>query len=202
MQTTASSISPLDSSSKPFSKLVLLNIEKHLKMKKIVSLLGIMFLAAGFAMAQKYAFVDTEYILNRIPSYKAAQDQLDKQAEDWQTEIETMYDEIEKMYKDFQSEKVLLTEDMQVRREEEIVNREKEVKELQQKYFGRDGSLFKKRQELIKPIQDEVYKAVKEIATEGNFAVIFDTASGANMLYTNPKYDKSDDVLEKLGYKN
>jgi outer membrane protein len=171
-------------------------------MKKIVSLLGIMFLAAGFAMAQKYAFVDTEYILNRIPSYKAAQDQLDKQAEDWQTEIETMYDEIEKMYKDFQSEKVLLTEDMQVRREEEIVNREKEVKELQQKYFGRDGSLFKKRQELIKPIQDEVYKAVKEIATEGNFAVIFDTASGANMLYTNPKYDKSDDVLEKLGYKN
>jgi outer membrane protein len=171
-------------------------------MKKIVSLLGIMFLAAGFALAQKYAFVDTEYILNRIPSYKAAQDQLDKQAEDWQTEIETMYDEIEKMYKDFQSEKVLLTEDMQVRREEEIVNREKEVKQLQQKYFGRDGSLFKKRQELIKPIQDEVYQAVKEIATEGNYAVIFDTASGANMLYTNPKYDKSDDVLEKLGYKN
>ena len=148
------------------------------------------------------AFVDTEYILNRIPSYKAAQDQLDKQAEDWQNEIQGMYDEIDKMYKDFQSEKVLLTEDMKVKREEEIVNKEKEVKDLQQKYFGRDGSLFKKRQELIKPIQDEVYKAVKEIAAEGNYAVIFDTASGANMLYTNPKYDKSDDVLEKLGYKN
>jgi outer membrane protein len=171
-------------------------------MKKIVSLLGIMFLAAGIAMAQKYAFVDTEYILNRIPSYKAAQDQLDKQAEDWQNEIQGMYDEIDKMYKDFQSEKVLLTEDMKVKREEEIVNKEKEVKDLQQKYFGRDGSLFKKRQELIKPIQDEVYKAVKEIAAEGNYAVIFDTASGANMLYTNPKYDKSDEVLEKLGYKN
>ncbi|MFC2112489.1 OmpH family outer membrane protein [Bacteroidota bacterium] len=171
-------------------------------MKKIISLLGIMFLLTGFGLAQKYAFVDTEYILTRIPSYKAAQEQLDKMAEDWQTEIETAYTEIEKMYKDFQAEKVLLTEEMKIRREEEIVSREKEVKQLQQKYFGRDGSLFTKRQELIKPIQDEVYRAVKEIAVEGNYAVIFDTASGANMLYTNPKYDKSDDVLEKLGYKN
>jgi len=171
-------------------------------MKKIVSFLGIMFLAAGFAVAQKYAFVDTEYILNRIPSYKAAQEQLDKLASDWQEEIETSYGEIEKMYKDFQAEKVLLTEEMKIRKEEEIVNRENEVKQLQQKYFGRDGNLFNKRQELIKPIQDEVYQAVKEIAAEGNYAVIFDTASGANMLYTNPKYDKSDDVLEKLGYKN
>ncbi len=171
-------------------------------MKKIISLLGIVFLAAGLGLAQKYAFVDTEYILNRIPSYKAAQDQLDKMAEDWQGEIELMYDEVEKMYKDFQAEKVLLTEEMKMRKEEEIINREKEIKELQQKYFGRDGSLFKKRQELVKPIQDELYNAVKEIAVEGNYAVIFDTASGANMLYTNPKYDKSDDVLEKLGYKN
>ena len=171
-------------------------------MKKIVSFLGIMILATGIAVAQKYAFVDTEYILTRIPSYKAAQDQLDKLASDWQEEIETSYGEIEKMYKDFQAEKVLLTEEMKTRKEEEIVNRENEVKQLQQKYFGRDGNLFNKRQELIKPIQDEVYQAVKEIAAEGNYAVIFDTASGANMLYTNPKYDKSDDVLEKLGYKN
>ena len=171
-------------------------------MKKLISLLGIMLLAAGITTAQKYAFVDTEYILNRIPSYKAAQDQLDKLAADWQTEIETAYTEIEKMYKDFQAEKVLLTEEMKVRKEEEIINREKEVKQLQQKYFGRDGSLFTKRQELIKPIQDEVYTVIKEIAVEGSFAVIFDTASGANMLYTNPKYDKSDDVLERLGYKN
>ena len=91
---------------------------------------------------------------------------------------------------------------MKTRKEEEIINRENEVKQLQQKYFGREGSLFKKRQELIKPIQDEVYRTVKEIATEGSYAVIFDTASGANMLYTNAKYDKSDEVLEKLGYKN
>ncbi len=91
---------------------------------------------------------------------------------------------------------------MKRKREEEIINREKEVKELQNKYFGREGELFKKRQELIKPIQDEVYNAVKEIAVEGNYAVIFDTASGVSLLYTNPKYDLSDDVLEKLGYKN
>ena len=91
---------------------------------------------------------------------------------------------------------------MRIKKEEEIIEKEKAVKQLQNTYFGRDGSLFKKRQELVKPVQDEVFRVVKEIATEGNFAVIFDTASGANMLYTNPKYDKSDEVLEKLGYKN
>ena len=171
-------------------------------MKRIVSILSILLLATGIGLAQKYAFVDTEYILDRIPAYKAAQDQLDKMAGDWQEEVETMYAGIEKMYQDFQAEKVLLTEEMKTKKEEEIITREKEVKDLQQNYFGRDGSLFDKRQELIKPIQDELYRAVKEIATEGNYAVIFDTASGANMLYTNPKYDKSDDVLEKLGYKN
>jgi outer membrane protein len=171
-------------------------------MKKIASILSIILLATGIGLAQKYAFVDTEYILDRIPAYKAAQDQLDKMAQDWQEEVETMYAGIEKMFQDFQAEKVLLTEEMKTKKEEEIINKEKEVKDLQQKYFGRDGNLFDKRQELIKPIQDEVYKAVKEIASEGNYAVIFDTASGANMLYTNPKYDKSDEVLEKLGYKN
>ena len=171
-------------------------------MKRIASILSILLLATGISLAQKYAFVDTEYILDRIPAYKAAQDQLDKMAQDWQEEVETMYGGIEKMYQDFQAEKVLLTEEMKTKKEEEIITREKEVKDLQQKYFGRDGNLFDKRQELIKPIQDEVYRAVKEIASEGNYAVIFDTASGANMLYTNPKYDKSDEVLEKLGYKN
>jgi outer membrane protein len=171
-------------------------------MKRLASILSIFLLATGIGLAQKYAFVDTEYILDRIPAYKAAQDQLDKLAQDWQEEIETMYGGIEKMYQDFQAEKVLLTEEMKTKKEEEIITKEKEVKDLQQKYFGRDGNLFDKRQELIKPIQDEVYRAVKEIASEGNYAVIFDTASGANMLYTNPKYDKSDDVLEKLGYKN
>jgi outer membrane protein len=170
-------------------------------MKKITTTIAILILFSGLVMAQKYAFVDTEYILDRIPSYKAAQDQLDQMSEEWQAEIETMYDEIEKMYRDYQSEKVLLSEEMKIKQEEEIIQKENEAKELQRKYFGQEGSLYKKRQELIKPIQDEVYLTVKEIANEGNYAVIFDTASGASMLYTDPKYDKSDEVLEKLGYK-
>ena len=171
-------------------------------MKKTLTTITTLVLFTGLVMAQKYAFVDTDYILNRIPSYKAAQEQLDNLSEEWQVEIEAVYDEIEQMYKDYQSEKVLLTEDMKVKKEEEIIQKEQSAKELQRNYFGQEGSLFKERQELIKPIQDDVYRVVKEIATEGNFAVIFDTASGANMLYTDPKYDKSDEVLEKLGYKN
>jgi outer membrane protein len=171
-------------------------------MKRIILNIAALFLLSGFVMAQKYAFVDTDYILNRIPSYKAAQDQLDKLSTEWQTEVENLYTEIEKMYKDYQTEKVLLNEEMRVKKEEEIVTKEQTAKNLQKEYFGRDGSLFKKREELVKPIQDEVYRIVKEIATEGNYAVIFDTASGANMIYTDPKYDKSDEVLEKLGYKN
>lgn len=171
-------------------------------MKKYIALFSVAFLFLSTGMAQKYAFVDTEYILDRIPTYKAAQDQLDKMAEDWQAEIEGMYGEVEQMYKDYQAEKVLLTEEMKKQKEETIISREKEIQDLQQKYFGRDGNLYIKRQELVKPIQDEVYRVVKEIATEGNFAVIFDTASGASMLFTDPKYDKSDEVLEKLGYKN
>ena len=159
-------------------------------------------LSMGITIAQKYAFVDTEYILNNIPSYKAAKDKLDEISEEWQKEIETKYSEIEQMYNDYQGEKVLLTDEMRKMREDQIMNKEKEVKELQKNYFGQDGALYKKRQELIQPIQDEIYKAVKDIATEGGYAVIFDTSSGPTMLYTNPRYDVSDEVLEKLGYKD
>lgn len=152
--------------------------------------------------AQKYAYVDTEYIMNNIPLYETAKQQLDELSEQWQAEVEEMKAEVEKMYKDFQAEKVFLTEEQKVKREDEIVNKEKELRALQQKYFGREGMLFLKRKELLKPIQDDIFNAVKEIAQEGNLAVIFDTANSLNMLYTDPKYDKSDEVLRKLGYKN
>lgn len=151
---------------------------------------------------QKFAYIDTEYILNNIPSYKTAQDQLDKLSENWQKEVEALYAEVDKMYRNYQSEKVLLTEEMKKKREEEIMAKEKEAKELQKKYFGQDGALFKKRDELIKPIQDEVYKAVKELAIEGGYSIIFDSSAGASILYTDPKLDKSDVILQKLGYKN
>lgn len=163
-------------------------------------MLGLMSLAS---LAQnKFAYVDTDYILKNIPAYQAAQAQIDRISVDWQKEIETIYTQIDKMYKDFQAEKVLLTEEMRMKRENDIVVKEKEVKELQKKYFGKEGDLFKKRQELVKPVQDEVFNAVKELATEGNFAIIFDTAGNINMLYTDPKLDKSDEILKKLGYKN
>jgi outer membrane protein len=171
-------------------------------MKRIVVLFTGLILALGIATAQKYAFVDTEYILNNIPNYKAAQEQLDKQSEEWQKEVEAKYTEIEKMYKDYQAERVLLAEDMRKQREEAIINKEKEAKELQKNYFGQEGALFKKRQELVEPIQDEIYDAIKDLATENGYAAIFDTSSGTSMIYTNPRYDISDEVLQKLGYKN
>jgi len=168
-------------------------------MRKLLLIAGILLLSTA-SFAQKFAFVDSDYILKKIPTYKAAQDQLDKLAQQYQQEIESKYTEIEKLYKDFQTEKILLTEEMKNKREEEIIAKERATKDLQMRYFGRDGMLFKKREELVKPIQDQVFNAVKEIATEGGFAVIFDAATSANMLYTNPRYDKSDEVLQKLGY--
>lgn len=169
-------------------------------MKRIFAII-LMMAGFGLTYAQKYAFVDTEYILNNIPAYKVAQDQLDKYSADLQKEIEAKYAEIDNLYKKYQAEKVLLTDEMKNKREEEIVTKEKEVKELQKKYFGQDGALFKKREELIKPIQDEIYNAIKEIAAEGGFAAIFDTSADATIIYSDPKYDKSDQVLQKLGYK-
>jgi len=171
-------------------------------MKRTFIILFFVAISFSATLAQKFAFVDSEYILGNIPSYKSAQEQVDKLSAEWQKEVDTKLADIDKMYKDFQSEKVLLTEEMKVKREDEIVKKEQDVKDLQKKYFGRDGMLFKKRQELMKPIQDEVYNAVKALAAEQGFAIIFDTASNVGILYSNPKNDKSDEVLQRLGYKN
>ncbi|HOY38398.1 MAG: OmpH family outer membrane protein [Bacteroidales bacterium] len=170
-------------------------------MKKTILLL-LVSVFSMYAWAQKYAYVDTEYILNNIPLYESAQEQLNELSEQWKAEVDAMQTQVDKMYKDFQAEKVLLTDELKEKREQEIVNKEREMRDLQKKYFGRDGMLFKKRQELIKPLQDDIYNAIKEIAVEGSYAVIFDTANSLNMLYTDPKYDKSDEVLKKMGYKN
>lgn len=164
----------------------------------IISSIFILFSCA--IMAQKFAFVDSDYILKKIPSYKAAQDQLEKLSTQYQKEIETRYAEVDKMYQDYQAEKVLLTEEMRKKREDDVILKERQVKDLQMKYFGKDGLLFKKREELVKPIQDQISNAIKELANEGGFAVIFDSAASPNMLYTNPRYDKSEEVLQKLGY--
>ena len=153
------------------------------------------------AHAQKYAYVNTEYILDNIPEYKTAQQQLDNLSVQWQKEIEDKYAIIDKLYKAYQAEQVLLTEEMKKRRQDEIAQREKDVKDLQKQRFGYDGDLFKKKQELVKPIQDKIFNAVKKLASEQSYAVIFDKSSDLIMLYTNPKYDKSDDILSAMGYK-
>jgi outer membrane protein len=170
-------------------------------MKKIIFTLSIVLATTVASFAQKFAYVDTEYILGQIPEYKAAQAELDKTSIQWQKEIEAKYAEIDKMYKAYQAEQILLTEDMKKKRESDIVAKEKEAKELQKLRFGVDGELFKKRQELVKPIQDKVYNAIKAMAEKGAYSVIFDKSSDLTMLYTNSKLDKSDDVLTLLGYK-
>ena len=170
-------------------------------MKKIIVIIGIVISTSVVAFAQKFAYVDTEYILGQIPEYKAAQSELDKISVQWQKEIEARYAEIDKMYKAYQAEQILLTEDMKKKREADIVSKEKEAKDLQKIRFGVDGELFKKRQELVKPIQDKVYNAVKAVADKGTYQVVFDKASDLTMLYANAKLDKSDAVLEQMGYK-
>jgi outer membrane protein len=173
-------------------------------MKNLMKFQLALIISALFALptfAQKYAYVNTEYILENIPEYKAAMQQLDNISLQWQKEIEDRYAIIDKLYKTYQAEQVLLTEEMKKRRQDEITTKEKDVKELQKQRFGFEGDLFKKKQELIKPIQDKIYNAVKKLAQDGSYAVIFDKSSDLTMLYTNPKYDKSDDILLALGYK-
>jgi len=171
-------------------------------MKKITFIIGLLVLSSAMAVAQKYAFVDTEYIRKNIPAFTTAQEQLDNLSKQWEKEVADGYAVVEKMYKSYQNEAPLLSQDMKVKREEAIIAKEKEMKELQNKYFGMEGDLFKKREELVKPIQDEILKAIKDIAVEGSYAVIFDSAAGGNILFANPKFDISDQVLEKLGFKN
>ncbi len=170
-------------------------------MKKLVLLTLAVFGFSWISVAQKMAFIDTEYIMENIPAYKAAQNQLDQLSGQYQKELESIHAEIEQMYKDFQAESVLLSEDMKRKREDVIVTKEKDYKQLQKKYFGPNGDLFKKRQGLIKPIQDDVFNAVQEIANDGSYSIIFDKAGGTTLFFTNPKFDLSDQVLQKLGYK-
>lgn len=170
-------------------------------MKKLILTIAVIFSVTMMVNAQKFAFIDSDYILENIPSFKAAQEQLNQLSSQYQKELESMHAEIEQMYKDYQAESVLLSEDMKRKREDVIITKEKQYKKLQSKYFGPSGDLYKKRQGLIKPIQDDIYNAVQEIATTGSYAVILDKADGATLFYTNSRFDLSDQVLKKLGYK-
>ena len=140
--------------------------------------------------------------LGNIPEYKIAQTQIEDISSKWQKDIELRFAEIDKMYKTYEADATMLPEEMKRKRENEIINKEKSVKDLQKQRFGQNGDLFKKRQELIKPIQDKVYNAIEAVSTQDNIAIVFDKASGATMIYTSSKYDISDTVLKKLGSTN
>ena len=168
-------------------------------MNKILLILAVSCLATT-TQAQKFAYVDTDYILNKIPEFNQAQDKLDALSADWQKEIENKYADVDQMYRSYQQEQVLLTDEMKVKREEAIIKKEKSAKDLQQKYFGPEGELYIKRQELIKPIQDKIYDAIQQLAANNKYAIVFDSSSDLIMLYKNNNLDKSDKVLDLLGY--
>ena len=169
-------------------------------MKRILLILAVSFLAVSTIQAQKFAYVDTDYILNNIPEFNQAQDKLDELSKQWQEEIEAIYAEVDKMYRDYQTQEVLLTDEMKTKRENAIIAKEKSAKDLQRKRFGPDADLYAKRQELIKPLQDKVYDAIQQLAANSKYAVIFDSSSDLIMLYANPNLDKSDKILENMGY--
>jgi outer membrane protein len=171
-------------------------------MKKIFLTLVVMMAAWFGASAQKFALVDMEYILKQVPSYEMANEQLNQLSQRWQKEVEATSRDADALYKKYLSDKVFLTEDQAKKREEEIVAKEKEASDLRYKYFGPEGELYKKRQTLMKPIQDDVYNAIKKVSEERGYQCIFDRASSANIVYASPRIDISNEVLAKLGYSN
>lgn len=183
-----------DGALKPFIK------KNMTDMKKIM--LTLILAAAGIlgASAQKFALIDMEYILRNVPSYEMANEQLNQVSQRWEKEVNEVSKEAETMYKNYQSDMVFLTDDQKKKRQEAIVTKEKEATDLRYKYFGPEGELYKKRQALIKPIQEDVYNAIKAVAEEKGYMTIFDRASSQSIVFASPRIDVSNEVLAKLGY--
>lgn len=169
-------------------------------MKKFIMIVLIALAGVSAASAQKFALVDMEYVLKNVPTYEMANEQLNQLSQRWQKEVEAVGKEAETMYQTYLSDKVFLTDEQAKKREEEIVAKEKEATELRYKYFGPEGELYKKRQSLLKPVQDDVYNAVKKVAEERGYQAIFDRASSSDIIYASPRIDVSNEVLAKLGY--
>jgi|TARA_B110000240_G_C13432078_1_gene424202 outer membrane protein len=168
-------------------------------MKQAILIFSIIFTLGYSSQAQKFVYVNSEIILESIPGYVEAQDELDKLSKKWQAEIEGKYSEIEKLYQAYKAEKILLTEELKKKRELEITELEKEVRLFQKQKFGVNGALFKARQKLIKPLQDKIYDALKDMADRNNYSVVMDLASSSNILYSNTRYDKTEFIIKKVG---
>lgn len=169
-------------------------------MKRLVLTLMVI-VASVAANAQKFALVDMEYILKNVPAYERANEQLNQISKKWEAEVNDLLLKVETQYKKYQSESVFLSDAQKAKAEEEIMNLEKKASELKKKYFGNDGELYKKRQSLMSPINDEIYNAVKDICDQKGYQLVLDRASGGSIIYASPKIDISDEVLTKLGYK-
>ncbi|MFZ9695432.1 MAG: OmpH family outer membrane protein [Chitinophagaceae bacterium] len=165
-------------------------------------LLVFSFLLTGFwGATQKYAIIDTRYILDRLPEYKTAQQQLDVLAASWQKQIDSSQAQLDKMYRSFEAERIMLTDELRQKREDQLFVKEKEVRDLQRKRFGFEGDLFRRRQELVKPVQDRVYNAVQKLAATRGYDFVLDKSEGITIIFADPKLDKSEDVLKELGIK-
>jgi outer membrane protein len=180
-----------------------LNNHKKLGMKKIlVAFTTLLLLTTAVEAQQRYAIIDTKYILSKIPEYRDADKKLQLVGEQWQKEIDDKQAVLDKMYKNYEAEQIMLTDDLKKKREDELFVKEKEIRDLQKKRFGYEGDLFKERQKLVKPIQDKVYNAIQKIAVARVYDFILDKSEGITVIFADPKLDKSDEVLRELGIKN
>ncbi len=171
-------------------------------MKKLVlSLVVMLCLSVASQAQQRYAVIDTKYILDKVPEYKDADKKLAAISQQWQKEIDDRQATLDKMYKNYEAEQFMLTDELKKKREDELFVREKEVRELQKKRFGYEGDLFKERQRLVKPIQDKIYNVIQKLATARNYDFVLDKSEGITIIFADPKLDKSDDVLKELGIK-
>jgi len=164
-------------------------------------LVSVLMLSGNQIFAQKFAYVDSKYILSHMPEYIAAQKEINDLSSEWQAQVEQKYTAIEQLEKSFLAEKILLTEEMKKKRETDISERREEVRQYQKSKFGVDGDLFQKREELVAPIQEQIFQAIEDLASQSQYMVVFDKSNHSNLLYTNPKYDLSDRVLKKMGLK-
>lgn len=179
-----------------------MNIENTI-MKKSLSIAAMLLFVCISVGAQKFALVDMEYILNRIPAYERANEQLNQFSKRWQAEVEALNLEAQTLYKNYQNEALFLSEEQKAKKEEEIVAKEKQASDLKRQYFApAEGELYKKQQSLMAPIQDEIYEAIKQISESDGYQAVIDRSSASSMIYASPKIDISNEVLKKLGYSN
>jgi outer membrane protein len=171
-------------------------------MKKIFLVAFIVITACITASAQRYAIIDTKYILDKMPEYKDADKRLAQISEQWQKEIDDKQGQLNQMYRNYDAEQYMLSDDLKKKREDQLFNMEKEVRELQKKRFGFEGDLFKERQKLVKPVQDKVYNAIQKMAVNRGYDFVLDKSEGITVIFADPKLDKSEEVLKELGLKS